>query len=219
MPDSPILRALVTPLALILVFFTFARACTSSMKKTRAAEFAAAHPDVPAPSAPAATAPATPAKDPRKMGEIEYPPGLTKDQIAYHVSVNSEFAAPMTATAGKNGWGDGFNTLHRLGYLEDDGNAGFRLSRDGNMKLRILSETSDGWTFFVTQRVFDDVSSIRMLPDGNAQVSISWHWEANDVARAMGIRDQKSGAVAEFRSNENAWTLFRWASSLKAGSY
>lgn len=215
MPDSPILRALVVPMALILVFFTFARACASSMKKTRAAEFAAANPE--AAAAPSGAGMPSAAKAPRKFDEIEYPPGLTEGQVSYHVSVNSEFAEPMTSTAAKNGWGDGSQALRRLGYIESDGSAGFTLSRDGLMKLRILSETPEAWTFYVTQRVFDRVSSIQMLPDGNARVTISWHWEATDLAKNMGIRDTPHGAVAEFRSNENAWTFYKWASSLKGG--
>ena len=214
MGDSAIFRALVTPVVLIVVFFAFARACANTIKKTRAEEFAAANPDA-APSSAAVRTPA--AKEQKKFGEIEYPPGLTAEQIAYHVTVNSEFAEPLTASAGKNGYGDGFEALQRARYIEMDENQQWRLSRDGIMKLRVVQETTEGWTFEISKRVFDKVTAIKVQPDGNALVTIAWHWEENDLAKALRIRDQKLGAVAEFRNNDNAWTLFKWNSSLRSG--
>ncbi len=209
MTDSPIVRALVTPLILVVAFFTIARACTQSIVRGRVAEVTAQQQAEAQKAAPAPSAPR------RAYGEIEYPPGLNAERIGYLVSIETKFSEPLTMEVPKTGYGG--ESLQRLGYLkvEDDRNV---LTREGLMNLTVSRDTETSWTFTIAKRLFVDVSGVQAIAGtDDYRVTISWQWDASPVAKQLGVSDSRNGAVAELRSNAGSWVFVRWVSSIDTG--
>jgi hypothetical protein len=221
MPDSPILRALIAPVVITLIFFTFLRACTSSVRKTRADEIEAMQKADAAVTTPTSTPAGAPAQKARTFGEITYPPGLDAERVEYLVTIHPEFTEPLTTTVYKRAsdYDQGGSAMRNAGYMRRDEEGNMVMTREGLVNLTVASETSDQWTFVIAKRVFERVSGLNEIDPQTQNVTVSWHWDASPVGKRLGVRESAWGATAQLVENQGTWTITKWMSSLKSGTY
>lgn len=202
--DHPLVRALMVPLALVVVFFSVARTCTKVMARDRAAETVAAQ---------QAAAPRAAAAAPTQPAGLQFPEGLEEERIGYLVSIDSEFTAPATAVVSKQGYDSYASTLQGLGYMSRQEDGTYVLSREGLLNLSVQTEDPKSWTILLAKRVFDKVTDVDDMNNGTYCVTVSWHWDATSVGARSGIRNSLHAAVADFSGGAGHWAL-NWTSSL-----
>jgi hypothetical protein len=141
---------------------------------------------------------------------VSYPSGLDADRIRYLVEVDTRFSAPYTAHIAKATASIGdvqvVAALQRLGYVERQPDGTLALSRDGLLHLDGVVDDGTSWTFPVAKRQFETVAGIEG-DAANANATIAWKWQPNNVGAALLREPKRHEAKADFANGANGWTI------------
>jgi hypothetical protein len=207
MNEYRILRVLLIPLVLIVLFFIIVpRMCARAVVQVRQQQTAAET----ATHAGLQIESSTPA--PAEAKGSAFPEGLDAARIQYLVEIDPQFSAPRLATLPRAPKSPDpvVPALTKLQYAERQADGSMALTRDGSLKLSGLTEQPEGWTFEIARRVFDKVSFVDRVEDDKYRATMAWHWDPNAVGQELKIDTKPHSATAEFAGGERHWALTNW---------
>ena len=204
--DYRLLRILVVPLALLVVFLMIsprmcARAITVARTKAAAPVTATSDGLKIESSAPQAT-----------LKPASLPQGLEETRVRYLIEIDPTFSAPAMASMSKrfNAADPVTTALVKMKYAEPQSDGSLVMTSEGALNLK-LSDAGDRWTFPVASRAFDRVRTASTVEDGRSDITVVWHWEPTTLGKELNI-DPRSlfTATAEFSGGAGQWTLTKW---------
>ena len=209
MSEYRILRVLLVPLTLIVLFFIIApRMCARAMvvrpKEPQAVTAA--------PSTGTGLHLELSAPEPPQAKPSNYPEGLDAARLQYLVEIDPQFSSAKITTLVRAPKANDLviPALTKLQYAEVQADGSVALTREGSLKLGGLTEQADGWSFQIARRAFDKVSFIDRVDDDKYRATVAWHWEPNDVGQELRVDKSEQTATADFAGGAGHWALTGW---------